>query len=297
MDERQRRVGVVGAGNIGRPMAERLLTCGFDVLVCDLSADVRSHFVAARTARYAREAAGEDAVLLLVANDEQLEAAIAGPGGLIEGLAPHGPRPVVAIMSTVAPDTVTRLAAEMARHDLRVIDAPVSGGAVRAADGRLTIMAGGDAGDIAAIRPVLDALAATIHHCGALGQGQTTKIINNMVGVTNLFLFSEAMDMAGRLGLDLGRLAVVMEQSSGRNAGTADWVGRLKLYAAGTTSPEATDALVKVTIKDLGHARELARKAGLATPILDAVAAAHSQTASTDIFERWRHLVEQDETA
>ncbi|MBN9061872.1 MAG: hypothetical protein BGP06_20290 [Rhizobiales bacterium 65-9] len=291
-----RRIGFIGAGNIGRPMAERLMERGFDLLLCDINPATREAFAAlgARVTAKAADCAAEDAVILMVANDDQLTSALFAEGGLFDAVAADAP-PLVLVMSTVMPESVQAAADTLRTKGARVVDAPVSGGAVRARRGQLSIMTGGDDEDIAAAQPILDALADVVHRCGAVGAGQVTKIINNLVGVTNLFLFAEAMQIGERLGLDLSRLAAIMEVSSGRNNGTRDWEERKALYRWNAATPETMRAIVEVTRKDLRNAVALAQRAQVSAPMLDGAAAAHAAAASDGILARWRELGGMDQ--
>lgn len=284
-------VAIVGVGSIGRPMAERLLRTGVRVLACDRDPAARDAMAAAGAATTGRAAdcAGAAMAILMVADDAQLEAAALGPGGLAAGIDPAAP-PLVALMSTVLPETARSVAAELAAAGARVIDAPVSGGSVRAGRGELTVMAGGGAADLEAMRPVLGRLATAIHHCGPLGAGAAAKIVNNLVGVTNLFLFSEAMALADRHGLDLPALAAAMEAGSGRNAGTRDWEERKALYRWNAGTPEAMRSLLAISRKDLGHAVALAQAAGVAAPMAEAAARALADFDGDAIRDRWLRL-------
>jgi 3-hydroxyisobutyrate dehydrogenase-like beta-hydroxyacid dehydrogenase len=284
-------IGIIGAGNIGGPIAARLAECGHRVTVCDRDAAARAAAGRLGIAAGERPAAcaGAAIVLVLVADDRQVEAVLAGPSGLVGAIDPARP-PLVAVMSTVLPDTVRAVAAELAQKGVRMLDAPVSGGAVRARQGQLTVMVGGDAADLAAARPVFDSIASTVHLCGAIGAGQTTKIVNNLVGVANLMLFSEAMSLAVRLGLDPASTAAVMEASSGRNAGTQDWRERQELLRTNSRSIKTVEGLMRIVRKDLALAVALARRAEMAAPVLDAVAAATDRIAAADILECWRGL-------
>ncbi len=286
-----RRIGFVGLGNIGRPMAERLKDRGFDILGCDIDPKALEALrrLGARVTGRTAECAGEDLIVMMVASDAQLEQACLGADGLIAAIDPAR-APLLAVMSTVLPETVRSVARALAQSGVRVVDAPVSGGSLKARDGTLTIMAGGEADDLARARPVLEQLGQTIHHCGALGSGMLTKLINNLVGVTTHYLLAEAMTIAQKNGMNPATLAAVMESSSGRTSGTGDWSATENIYRYNAASRESFAAVVAVTRKDLAHAVELARTAGAATPMLDAVARAHADTPDDQLFAAFRAL-------
>lgn len=288
------RIAFIGAGSIGRPMAERLIDCGRDLIVCDPSPTVRAHFadLGCSTTDMPGNCADAGIVIFMVANDAQLRSAATGPSGLIPAIDPSS-APILLIMSTVLPETVLEVAAEAASRQAHTIDAPVSGGSLKARNGTLSIMASGEPADIDAVRPVLDQLASVTFECGILGNGQKTKILNNLVGVANLFLFAETMHVAQLLGMDLQRLADVMEQSSGRNNGTKDWTARKGLFRWNSEDLAAVRSVVDVTRKDLHHALTLAERAGAATPLLRALVQGHDETPYTDVLMRWRALASE----
>ncbi|MBZ6079084.1 NAD(P)-dependent oxidoreductase [Microvirga puerhi] len=295
-EDKTGRIAFIGAGSIGRPMAERLIECGRDLIVCDPSQAVRDHFSAlgCPTTASPSDCADAGIVIFMVANDAQLRSAATGPSGLVPSLDASAD-PILLIMSTVLPETVIEIAAEAARRNARTIDAPVSGGSLKARDGTLSIMVSGDPADIDEARPVLDQLASVTFECGDLGNGQRTKILNNLVGVANLFLFAETMRIAQLLGMDLQRLADVMERSSGRNNGTKNWPARKGLFRWNSADLAATRSVVDVTRKDLHHALTLADRAGASTPLLRALIRGHDETSYGDVLERWSALASDDD--
>jgi 3-hydroxyisobutyrate dehydrogenase len=288
-----RTVGFIGAGSIGAPMARTLVRRGFELTVCDTNPAVLDSFKAEgiAVATSAADCAAADMVCVMVVTAAQVEAVVRGPGGLLDGMRHHQATPLVAIMSSVPPDTVRALAADLGAVGARIIDAPVTGGPTVAAEGQLTVLAGGAEADIEAARPVLSALGPIIHYCGPLGTAALTKIVNNLVGVTNLFLFAEAMALADRYGLPLPQLAAIMETGSGRNNGTKDWEARKALFRWNAKSPEAMRSLLAISRKDLHQAVALARDVGMDLPILEAVTAAHDGTEAEKVLERWRALI------
>ena len=193
-------------------------------------------------------------------------------------------------MSSVLPQTVRDVAAVMAQKNVRVIDAPVSGGRVAAANGLLTIMVGGEAADLTSVRPLLDALGSNIVQCGPLGAGEAVKIVNNIVGVSNMILMTEAARLALELGMDVNWVAGVMEKSTGRNFATRDFTAHKVLYRHNTENPEALHALLAVCRKDLALATTLSESVDLSMPLLEAIKAALDATPDESIGESWRKL-------
>jgi 3-hydroxyisobutyrate dehydrogenase len=209
-----------------------------------------------------------------------------GDDGLLKAVNPKQP-PLLAIMSTILPHTTQGLAPACAKKNIRLIDAPVSGLPVVAEQGKLTIMVGGEAADLEAMRPVLKTMGENIFHTGPLGSGNVTKLVNNIVGVTNLFLSVEAMLVGKKYGLDLSKLAAIMETSSGRNFSTKDWERGKATFAFFAQSLDLSKVLVDLTRKDLQHALELARKADLSTPLLEQIVQVVEKFSYGEIKERW----------
>jgi len=291
--EEHMRVSFIGAGGIGGAMAERLTKSGFDLTVCDLRPEVLEPLKAlgGKVTQRVTDCASADMAILMVANDAQVKNAALGPGGLVEAADPAAP-PLLAIMSSVLPGTVKEVAQAAAARNIRTLDAPVSGGRVSASKGALTIMVGGDPQDLARARPVLDALGTNVVHCGPLGAGESVKIVNNILGVANMFLMTEASRLAQELGIDVGWLARVMETSSGRNLATRDYEAHKDLYRYNIQSPETLGALLSVCRKDLSLAKALADFSGLSLPMLAAAKAALEQTPNESVGENWRKLVD-----
>jgi 3-hydroxyisobutyrate dehydrogenase len=230
-------------------------------------------------------------VVIMVANDDQVKAVMEGEDGLLIAVNPKQP-PLLAIMSTVLPHTTQGLAPACAKKNIRLIDAPVSGLPVVAEQGKLTIMAGGEAADLEAMRPVLKTMGENIFHTGPLGSGNVTKLVNNIVGVTNLFLSVEAMLVGKKYGMDLFKLAEIMETSSGRNFSTKDWGRGKATFAFFAQSLDLSKILVDLTRKDLQHALELARKAGLSSPLLEQIVQVVEKFSYEEIKERWGAVAE-----
>lgn len=193
----------------------------------------------------------------LVATPAQVEDAVLGTRGLRAGL--DGSRsPILAVMSTVPAATVVQLAEALRPLGVRVVDAPISGGVSRAEEGSLTVMTGGDAGDVEAASAVFACFSGPRFHCGALGAGESLKIINNMLGLANVVLAGEAYRLALEQRLDLGHVARVLDASSGRNAFSTDPAGPQAKYASMTRDRATFDSLLAIMRKDLGLAIDMA---------------------------------------
>jgi 3-hydroxyisobutyrate dehydrogenase len=136
---------------------------------------------------------------------------VAGERGILAGLGTGG---VIAVHSTVHPDTCRRLAGQAEAVGMRLIDAPVSGGGPAAAEGRLLVMAGGDAETVAYCRPVFATYGEPVVHLGPVGSGQLTKLLNNLLFTAHLATAASALALGQELGVDSGRLADVMSHGS-----------------------------------------------------------------------------------
>jgi len=210
-----RRVGFVGLGVMGGPMALNLAKAGHALTVFDLDPGAIRVLVAAgaRAATNAREAAsGQDVVVTMLPASRHVEAAYRGPDGVIAGLAPGM---VVIDMSTIDPGTSRRIAGEVAATGASMLDAPVSGSSTGAAEGTLTIMVGGDEADLESQRDLLGAMGRTIIHCGAAGMGEAVKLCNQLVAGASVVAVAEAFALGERLGADPKVLFDVMSKSSG----------------------------------------------------------------------------------
>ena len=282
------RIGFIGVGSMGTRIARRLHQAGYMLTVCDRNPAALREFEKLGTAIADTPAAcgASDVVILMVANDAQLREVVLAPSGLLSGIDANAP-PLVAVMSTVLPNTVRDIAEPLSRKRVNLLDAPVSGGLAGAEAGTLTIMAGGAQGDLERLRPILQRVATTIFHCGELGSGQLTKIANNMVGVTNLFLVAEVMMLAKRCGLEPERLAAIMDASSGRTAYTRDWGARLATYGAIAANPDRMQAHVDICRKDLNCALTLANDAHAPMPVFKNIAASVTTGSYEELRQEW----------
>ncbi|KQW42671.1 hypothetical protein ASC77_23725 [Nocardioides sp. Root1257] len=191
-----------------------------------------------------------------MATPAQARAALYDESGIVHSV-PSGTRPLVAVMSTISPEVVKEFADAALTTGIRIIDAPVSGGPPRAADGTLSVLVAGTETDIEEARPALSALGA-VFECGAVGNAQTLKLVNNMVCAANLVITGEAYRLALECGLDLDDVTDVLEVSTGRNF-LSDGRGTAQSYLRGwTQSREAYDATLAIVRKDVGLAIELA---------------------------------------
>jgi 3-hydroxyisobutyrate dehydrogenase-like beta-hydroxyacid dehydrogenase len=206
------QVAFVGAGQIGAPMAERLLAAGHEVIVYARRAEVREHFArlgAAVTDSLAEAADGAEAVHLALYSDEQLAEVTIGEGGMVPAL---GRDALLISHTTGSPATIRRVAETGNGH---VVDAPFSGGADDVLAGHLTVMLGGAPDDVARARVTVGAYADPMVEIGALGSALVVKLVNNALFAANIQLVAQAEQIANDLGVDTPTLARVIQESSG----------------------------------------------------------------------------------
>lgn len=259
------RVGFIGLGSQGGPMARRIVDAGYPTTLWarrPASLEPYADTAAKVAASPAELAAASDLVCLCVVSDADVEEVLTGEQGVLSGLAEGG---VIAIHSTVHPDTCRRLAERAAAQGVTLIDAPVSGGGPAAAEGRLLVMAGGDAGTVERCRPVFATYADPVVHLGDLGSGQVTKLLNNLLFTANLATAASTLALGQALGVDPQRLGQVITNGSAGSFALSRVVD-----AGGTLARLATHA-GPLLRKDVGLVAELADAACAPRgPVLDA---------------------------
>jgi 3-hydroxyisobutyrate dehydrogenase len=216
------RVGFIGIGNMGWPMATNLVRKGFPVSVLDARTGAAERFAAEvggkAAASPAALAAASEVVITMLPTSADVRAVLTeGNDNVLSGL----PESAIVIDMTSGQPAVTRdLAAEVLKRGASMIDAPVSGGVPRARSGELAIMVGGEAAALARARPVLEAMGTTILHTGAVGSGQAMKALNNLVSAGGFLIGIEALMIGARFGLDPALMVDVLNASSGKNNST-----------------------------------------------------------------------------
>ncbi len=248
-------VGFIGLGNMGGPMALNLAKHGFSLVVHDIDPARVEPFrgQGAKVATSAKAvAAAVERTICMVETTAQADTVIAGEQGIIEGAAPGH---IAVCMSTIDPFAARRLAERLAARRIAMLDAPVSGGTVRAASGELSIIAGGAPETFAACRDLFQAMGAKIFHVGSLGQGLAMKLVNNMLIQVNTVAIAEALVMGVKAGLDPRTIYEVVRVSTGTSFG---FETRVPKILARDFSPGGT---VDISYKDqeleTGFAKQL----------------------------------------
>lgn len=256
------KIGFLGLGNMGGPMAHNLIKAGHQLTVFDLSEAAVASLVAAgaSAAPSITELARSDVemIITMLPAAPHVKSVYLGEDGLLANIAPQ-----VRLIdsSTIDPMSAREVAAAAAEKGNRMIDAPVSGGTGGATAGTLTFMVGGEQADFDIALPVLQAMGKNIVHCGPAGNGQVAKVANNMLLAITMIGTAEAMNLGVSLGMDPGVLAGIINTSSGRNwssdtynpyPGVMDNVPASRGYSGGFGSD--------LMLKDLGLATEAARQ-------------------------------------
>jgi len=257
------KVGFIGLGRIGKPMAVNILKAGFDLTVYDLRAEPMRELVQhGAKAAYSPKALAEgaDLVEIVVVDDTQVEEVSLGERGLVAGARADS---IIAIHSTVRPGTVKRLAEIGKQKPVQVIDAPISGGEAGAREKTLCYMVGGDTGVLERCREVFSTSASEIFHMGALGSGAVAKMIVQVATCIHMMAAHEAELLAERSGLDFAVLQKVLHASSGQSFVADHWIDRFKLPQ---DPMDVRRRRTQVFQKSLGPALEAAQEMGLSIP-------------------------------
>ncbi len=256
------KVAVIGLGSMGLGMAGALVRAGFAVTGCDVQESALAMLraaggsAAANPAEAARDAA---IVVCVVVNAAQTEAVLFGPEGAVRAMRPGG---VVVASATMDPDVARELGRRTEEAGCLYLDAPMSGGAARAAEGELTFLASGSPAAFAGARPALEAMAGTVYELGdAAGQGAAFKMINQLLAGVHIAAASEAIAFAARQGLDIAKVYDVITRSAGNS-----WMfeNRVPHVLAGDYTPRSA---VEIFVKDLGIVQDMARSARFPVPM------------------------------
>jgi 3-hydroxyisobutyrate dehydrogenase-like beta-hydroxyacid dehydrogenase len=292
----RQRVAVIGTGAIGSPMARCLIRTGFSTTVYDVRREAVEPLMGmgAKGAESVADCADSDVIVIVVANDMQVEDVIAGPGGILNHLH-QDVRPVLVIMSTVSPETVRRLGDLCRGKGVEIIDAPVSGGHVAAENGNLSVMVGGSKETFERMKPVLSVIGRRLYYIGELGAGETMKLVNNLIGVTNMFLTIEALAIGVRNGVPLDTLLSIIDTSSGSNFHTRNWPTAKAFFSDFAKNSDSARNNLSLCIKDLTHAQELAVLAKSQSPLLKGLIEALKEMTPEYLVDEWSTVVTRRE--
>jgi 2-hydroxy-3-oxopropionate reductase len=247
-------IGFIGIGAMGEPMSLALLRAGYSVTTFAHRNRERVERVLAQGAKEApgplAVAAASDVVITCVPDSPQVEEALFGAGGAVEGARPGT---TFIDMSTISPIATRSIAERLQASGYRFVDAPVSGGPVRAASGTLTIMVGAEPEDFARVEPVLRAMG-TPYHVGGVGLGETVKLVNQLIIANIMIANAEALTFARKAGADVSKVRDVLSTATASNYLLEQWLP--KTWFAGTFEGGFALDLLR---KDLGAALDAAR--------------------------------------
>lgn len=257
------KIGFIGLGMMGQPMAERLIASGFDVRVADANSALAATFGAAWVANPAEAAAHADVLITMLPTGQIVRDVLVGAGSAAASLKPGAI--VIDCSSSDAGGTVA-LGEELAARGIRLVDAPVSGGVPLARDGKLTLMVGGtDPALFAQLQPIFAQLGARIAPVGKLGAGHAAKAINMAIAACTLAATCEGLTMGERFGIDPAVLLDVINSSTGRSA-----VGETVVKNHILPKSYAQGFALALMTKDVGTADKMRAHLGLNLPMLQA---------------------------
>ncbi|MGP5363138.1 NAD(P)-dependent oxidoreductase [Brachybacterium tyrofermentans] len=269
-------IGWIGLGAMGAPMVRTAGAAGFPVRAFDLSPDAREAVGDAATpvSSAVEATTGADVVVVMVATPAQLEAVLFGTSGTSGTGGTGGIAPALTadttllIMSTVGPAAIEATVTALEGITTHVVDAPVSGGVARAGTGDLLIMVGGAEPDVAAVRPLLDALAANAPVVGPRpGDGQRFKVVNQLLCGVHIAAAGEALALADSMGLDLTQVHEVLNTGAAASFMFGDRGGRMVEGARDGAAFDEVRSALSIFVKDMGLVSEAAREVGQEVPL------------------------------
>ena len=258
------KIGLIGLGIMGKPMAKNLLKAGYGLTVSDLNKAAVDEVVAAGAKSATNAEIGEtcDVVLTMVPNSPQVKAVMLGE----DGVAAHmKPGTVFIDMSSINPVASKEIAAELAKKGIEMLDAPVSGGEPKAIDGTLSFMVGGKQEVFDKCKDILAAMGASVVRCGEVGAGNTTKLANQIIVACNIQALSEALTLAKMAGVEP---QLVFEAIRGGLAGSTVMNAKAPMMIEGNDKPGFK---IDLHIKDLNNALDCALTVGSPLPMTAAV--------------------------
>jgi 3-hydroxyisobutyrate dehydrogenase len=263
-------LGVVGLGDMGLPMVRSALDSGVDVIAFDLrheALDRAEAFGARRADSLAELARRAGVVSVIVVDDDDVRAVVGGTDGLLAGMAPGG---TIIVHSTVLPSTMEAMADQAAAAGIHVIDAPVSGGSVRAGQGELMVMCGGDRAVVEACRPLLEAFGE-VRYLGALGAGQAMKLVNNMIISGQGAVIREAMRLAAGFGIDEADARQILLRSTAESWMLHNW-DHLQAFYTNHRLAADREELIDLLVKDIWSAVLAGRSRRVYLPVAAMIA-------------------------
>jgi len=252
-----KKIGFIGLGIMGKPMAMNLLKAGYALTVYDIVPERVKELVAAgaKAAASSRDVAKQsEIVITMLPNSPHVKEAVLSSGGVLEG-AKSGM--ILIDMSSIAPLASKEIAEKVAQKGVAMLDAPVSGGEPKAVDGTLAIMVGGPQETFDQVKDILAVMGASVTRVGEIGSGNITKLANQIIVALNIAAMSEAMVLAAKAGVDPEK---VFEAIRGGLAGSAVLNAKMPMVLKGNFKPGFR---IELHIKDLANALDTAHEVGV----------------------------------
>ena len=265
------KIGFIGLGIMGKPMAKNLLNAGYDLTVSSVNRAAQELVdCGAKAASNVEIGEGCDIVMTMLPNSPQVKDLMLGENGVGAHMKPGS---IFIDMSSINPVASKEIAAELAKRNVEMLDAPVSGGEPKAIDGTLSFMVGGRQEIFDRCKPILLCMGASAVRCGEVGAGNTTKLANQVIVACNIQALAEALTLAQKAGVDP---ELVFEAIRGGLAGSTVMNAKAPMMIAGNDKPGFK---IDLHIKDLGNALDCAHSVGAPLPM----------TASAMEVFQWMH--------
>ncbi len=266
------KIGLIGLGIMGKPMAKNILKAGYDLTVNDLNEANVAEVVSAGAKSASNIEIGQtcDVILTMLPNSPQVKEVMLGEGGVAAHMRPGT---VFIDMSSINPIASKEIAEELAKRGIEMLDAPVSGGEPKAIDGTLSFMVGGKQEVFDRYKPLLETMGASVVRCGDIGAGNTTKLANQIIVACNIQALSEALILAKKAGVDP---ELVFQAIRGGLAGSTVMDAKAPMMLQGNDKPGFK---IDLHIKDLNNALDCAHSVGAPVPM----------TASVQEIFQWLH--------
>ena len=266
------KIGLIGLGIMGKPMAKNMLKAGYDLTVSDLNKANVDEVVAAGAKAASNKEIGEtcDVVMTMLPNSPHVKSVMLGENGVASFMKPGS---VFIDMSSINPVASKEIAAALAEKNIEMLDAPVSGGEPKAIDGTLSFMVGGKQEVFDAHKAILETMGASVVRCGDVGAGNTTKLANQIIVACNIQALAEALTLAQKAGVDP---QLVVEAIKGGLAGSTVMNAKAPMMIAGNDKPGFK---IDLHIKDLNNALDCAHSVGAPVPM----------TAEVQEILQWMH--------
>ena len=255
------KIGFIGLGIMGKPMAKNLLKAGYEVIVYDFNQSAVQEVVACGAVAAASSKAvaqQSETVITMLPNSPHVKEAVLGHDGVLEGAKPNT---ILVDMSSIAPLASQEISSACAKKNVKMLDAPVSGGEPKAIDGTLSIMVGGDQEVFETMQPILAKMGSSVVYCGGIGAGNTTKLANQIVVALNIAAVSEAFMLAKKANVDP---EVVFQAIKGGLAGSTVMNAKAPMIINHNYAPGFR---IDLHIKDLNNAIETGHGVGAPLPL------------------------------